>query len=86
MRGIGVHGWDGTKEGRGEFESEEALKGLFSFADIVVAVTIRHRVDMEGMYSKGYLSQSHQCVSMYMYVHGLIGAIELTSTPDHCVP
>lgn len=44
VRGIGVHGWDGTKSGRGEFENEEALKEIFSSFGPCVQVTIRHRI------------------------------------------
>ena len=49
VRGIGVHGWDGTEDGRGDFESAAALKKLMSSYGTVIAATIRHRVDMGGM-------------------------------------
>ena len=49
VRGIGVHGWDGTEDGRGAFESATALKKLMSSYGTVIAATIRHRVDMGGM-------------------------------------
>ena len=47
VRGIGKHGWNGNAEGRGEYESEPKLRELFAFAGAVVAVYVRHRIDME---------------------------------------
>ena len=45
VRHIGVQGWDGTEDGVGTYENEEALRALFSpFGEVVTAV-IRHRVD-----------------------------------------
>ena len=44
VRGIGVDGWDGTPDGKGDYESEAALKALFRpFGDCQQA-TIRHRI------------------------------------------
>jgi hypothetical protein len=44
VRGIGAHGWDGTDDGEGEYESEDALAQLFGRFGEVVQVTIRHRI------------------------------------------
>ena len=43
VRGIGVDGWDGTTDGRGTYENEEALKEIFSVFGEFVQATIRHR-------------------------------------------
>ena len=40
VRGIGAHGWDGTEEGTGEYESEEALEKIFSLYGEVSRVRI----------------------------------------------
>jgi hypothetical protein len=45
VRQIGVHGWDGTAEGVGAYESETALAGLFDRFDSFVRATVRHRVE-----------------------------------------
>ena len=44
VRNIGVYGWDGTEEGRGTFESAEALGRLLSRFGNVVNIEIRHRI------------------------------------------
>ncbi len=45
VRGIGIDGWDGTPDGKGDYENEAALKRLFEpFGDFRQA-TIRHRID-----------------------------------------
>jgi hypothetical protein len=44
-RGVGVHGWDGTPDGEGEFESEDALGKIFSAFGVFVQATVRHRID-----------------------------------------
>ena len=44
VRGIGVHGWDGTPEGRGTYENEGALRELFKRFGVFRGATIRHRV------------------------------------------
>lgn len=44
VRGIGADGWDGTPDGKGDYENEAALKMLFQpFGDFRQA-TIRHRI------------------------------------------
>ena len=45
VRGIGVHGWDGTPEGRGTYENEGALRELFKRFGVFRSATIRHRVE-----------------------------------------
>ena len=40
VSGIGAHGWDGTEEGSGEYESEEALEKIFSLYGEVSRVRI----------------------------------------------
>lgn len=45
VRGIGVHGWDGTPEGVGAFESEPALRTVFARFGHMVQATVRHRID-----------------------------------------
>jgi hypothetical protein len=45
VRGVGVHGWDGTPNGEGEFESEDALGKIFSAFGVFVQATVRHRID-----------------------------------------
>jgi hypothetical protein len=45
VRGVGVHGWDGTAEGKGDFEDEDALTRLFSSFGTCVQSTVRHRID-----------------------------------------
>ena len=44
VRGIGVDGWDGTPEGRGAYENEDALEKIFSAFGVFVQATIRHRI------------------------------------------
>eukprot|EP01045_Picozoa_sp_COSAG04_P025680 COSAG04_NODE_3415_length_2831_cov_8.177892_3_plen_100_part_01 len=44
VRGIGVDGWDGTEEGTGSYENEEALEEIFSAFGSFVQATIRHRI------------------------------------------
>ena len=44
VRGVGVEGWDGTEEGRGVYESDEALEEIFEVFGPYVRATIRHRV------------------------------------------
>eukprot|EP01045_Picozoa_sp_COSAG04_P025679 COSAG04_NODE_3415_length_2831_cov_8.177892_2_plen_206_part_00 len=44
VRGIGVDGWDGTEEGTGSYENEEALEEIFSVFGSFVQATIRHRI------------------------------------------
>ena len=44
VRGIGVHGWDGTDNGEGEFENEEALGVLFGQFGKFLHCTVRHRI------------------------------------------
>jgi Ca2+-binding EF-hand superfamily protein len=44
VRGIGVDGWDGTEDGVGAYESEEALQKIFSAFGRVLFSKIRHRV------------------------------------------
>ena len=44
VRGIGVDGWDGTTEGFGTYESEEALRKIFSEFGEFEQATIRHRI------------------------------------------
>lgn len=45
VRGIGNDGWDGTPDGKGDYENEAALKTLFQpFGDFRQA-TIRHRIE-----------------------------------------
>ena len=73
VQGIGVHGWDGTAEGCGEFEDEVALKQLLRGYGVVVAAAIRHRVDMDGRHtaiplhidlSRRYCSLHGQCCAV----------------------
>ena len=40
-----MHGWDGTADGEGEFESEEALGRLFGVYGTFLQATVRHRID-----------------------------------------
>ena len=45
VRGIGVHGWDGTTHGKGIYEDEQKLKALFMpFGRVVEVAKIRHRI------------------------------------------
>jgi hypothetical protein len=44
VRGVGVDGWDGTQEGFGEYESEEALRQIFEAFGPFVRATVHHRV------------------------------------------
>eukprot|EP01043_Picozoa_sp_COSAG02_P029199 COSAG02_NODE_1806_length_10867_cov_7.575130_4_plen_362_part_00 len=44
VRGIGVDGWDGAEHSRGAYQSEEAIKKIFSVFGPVRQVTIRHRI------------------------------------------
>ena len=44
VRGIGVDGWDGTEVGTGAYESEEALRTIFSKYGKMKTATIRHRI------------------------------------------
>ena len=44
VRGIGVDGWDGTQHGLGTYESEEALREIFSEFGRFEQATIRHRI------------------------------------------
>jgi hypothetical protein len=44
VRHVGVHGWDGSTTGVGEYESEAALRGLFSRYGRFLQATVRHRV------------------------------------------
>ena len=44
VRGIGVHGWDGTEEGKGDYESEAALRKIFERFGYFQNAMIRHRV------------------------------------------
>lgn len=44
VRGVGVHGWDGTQDGKGEFENENALRNIFSEFGTFVGARIRHRI------------------------------------------
>ena len=39
-----MEGWDGTEEGRGVYESDEALEEIFEVFGPYVRATIRHRV------------------------------------------
>ena len=45
VRGIGVHGWDGTPEGRGTYENEAALRDIFERFGVFLGATIRHRIE-----------------------------------------
>ena len=45
VRKIGVHGWDGTEAGYGEFESQERLADLFAPFGTIVRIHVRHRVE-----------------------------------------
>ena len=44
VRGIGVHGWDGTEEGKGDYESEAALRKIFERFGYFQNAMVRHRV------------------------------------------
>ena len=44
VRGIGMDGWDGTPEGRGTYENEDALEKIFSVFGVFLQATIRHRI------------------------------------------
>ena len=44
VRGIGVDGWDGTHEGKGDYENEAALRSIFGEFGSVQQVVVRHRV------------------------------------------
>ena len=44
VRGIGVEGWDGTEDGVGSFENEEALQEVFTPFGVFLKATIRHRI------------------------------------------
>ena len=46
VRGIGVDGWDGTEEGRGTYENEQALAKIFAPFGQCLSVKIRHRIDV----------------------------------------
>ena len=45
VRGIGFHGWDGTDEGRGDYESEAALSEVFSAYGKFHRAEIHHRIE-----------------------------------------
>lgn len=45
FRGIGVSGWDGTRDGVGLYENKVDLVTIFSPFGDVEQVTIRHRVE-----------------------------------------
>ena len=47
VRGIGVHGYDGTAEGVGDYENKSAVKKIFRQFGTVVDVFIRHRTQLE---------------------------------------
>ena len=44
VKGIGVDGWDGTPDGKGDYESEEALKLMFGVFGSFKQATIRHKI------------------------------------------
>ena len=62
VRGIGVLGWDGTPDGKGEYESEEALALLFGHYGGYVQATVRHRIDTA-------TGQNTRCVILLRSVH-----------------
>ena len=45
VRGCGVHGWDGTTEGKGTYEDERVLAALFSQFGTCHSCTVRHRIE-----------------------------------------
>jgi hypothetical protein len=45
VRGVGVHGWDGTPEGKGAYESKAALIEIFNHYGKCLQATIRHRIE-----------------------------------------
>ena len=44
VRGIGVEGWDGTEDGVGTYENEDALGQIFAAFGGFVHASIRHRI------------------------------------------
>eukprot|EP01048_Picozoa_sp_COSAG05_P006153 COSAG05_NODE_386_length_10463_cov_4.066673_5_plen_1003_part_00 len=46
VRNVGQDGWDGTEEGRGTYESAEALSKIFSRFGDVVSTEVRHRISL----------------------------------------
>ena len=44
VRNIGVHGWDGSADSEGTYESEDKLREIFSVFGPFVQATVRHRV------------------------------------------
>eukprot|EP01047_Picozoa_sp_COSAG01_P031917 COSAG01_NODE_2286_length_7990_cov_5.551895_6_plen_528_part_00 len=48
VRGIGVDGWDGTATGRGTYENERAIIGIFNRFGHVMRVDIKHQVETTG--------------------------------------
>lgn len=45
VRGIGVHGWDGTSTGKGTYEDAQKLKTLFMpFGRVTEVAKVRHRI------------------------------------------
>ncbi len=45
VRNIGVDGWDGSEQGIGLYESEEAITKLFADFGQVLSVLVRHRIE-----------------------------------------
>ena len=44
VAGIGVDGWDGTPDGVGKFESENALRNIFQPFGHFVGAQVRHLI------------------------------------------
>ena len=44
VRGIGVHGWDGSEDGLGTYEHEDEIRKVFAVFGHVLKVMVRHRV------------------------------------------